>query len=135
MCNCRFNCVFLAVIASLVLGAIATLLTITAAITVTPAFLWVLLGIAIVYLGITYFASAVSEPGRKCRCFCSALNAILVGILGTIVTAVILLGVSFAATSIIGALIVGALIFFFFLIITATACFIRCAFGCNRDID
>ena len=133
MCNCRFNCVVLAVIASIILGAVTTLLTITATITVTPAFLWVLLGIAVVYLGVSYFASALSTPVARCRCFCASLNAILIGILGTILAAVILLAITFAATSIVGALITGALIFFFSLIITATVCFVKCAYGCERD--
>lgn len=128
--SCRTDCTVIAVVASLVLGVIAAFLRITAAITVTPAFLWVLLGIAVVYLAVTLL-SATFLRGRVCENLCSIVTALLVGILGTILLAVVLLGIEFVATSILGAVITGALIFFYFLSVTSMACLIRCLFNCN----
>ncbi len=126
------SCVSLAVIASVILGVIAALLRITAVITVTPAFLWVTLGIAIVYLAIL-LATSGSGGTVSCRCDCSALTAVLTGILGTALVSVILLAISFVATSIIGAILVGLLVLFLSLIVTATACLVtRC---CNQQND
>ena len=125
MCNCenRFSCVTLSLIASLVIGIVTAFLQITAVITLTPAFLWVTLGIAVVYLAANLF-------GARGGC-CSALYAVLAGILGTVLFSVVLLGVTFAATSVIGAIFAGLLLFFFSLTITATACLVRCKANCD----
>ena len=129
-CENRTSCVTFAVIASAILGVVAALLQITAVITVTPAFLWVALGIAIVYLAILLATTTSCQGERSCRCICGNLTALLAGILGTALTALILLAVTFAATSIIGAILVGLLILFLSLIVTATACLIA---GCCRQ--
>ena len=126
----RPSCVTLAVIASAILGVVAALLQITAIITVTPAFLWVALGITIVYLAVLL---AKAGCCRSCRCGNCTLNAVLTGILGTALTSVILLAVDFAATSIIGAIFIGLLVLFLSLTITATACLVsRC---CAQQSD
>lgn len=132
-CNCKFNCVGLAVIASIIVGIVTAMLRITAVITVTPAFLWVLFGIAVVYLAVLLIVSAVFRGYGGRSCVCMNLPAILAGILGTILTAVILLAITFEATSIIGAIITGALLFFFSLILTATACLVKCIAGCSDN--
>lgn len=93
-------------------------------ITITPAFLWVALGIAVVYLAILLATRASS-----CRYGNGALTALLVGILGTALTAVILLAITFVATSIIGAILAGLLILFLSLIVTATACLVSRCYG------
>ena len=49
-CSCRNSCGALAIIASIIIGVVATVLRITAVITVTPAFLWTTFGIAVGYL-------------------------------------------------------------------------------------
>ncbi len=128
-CNCEFNCTSKAVIASIIIGIIAAILSFMGIVTITPAFLWVLFGIAVGFLGLT-LATPVSEP-REAACCCRNLGAFLVGILGTILTAVILLGITFAATSILGTIITGALLFFFSLLITSATCLIACRFNCN----
>ena len=130
-CGCRNNCITLAVISSVIIGVITTVLRITAVITVTPAFLWVLLGIAVVYL----LASLIAAPhirfnGRN-DCVCTILPIYLLGILGTILTSVILLGITFVATSIPGAIITGLLLLFFSLIITSASCLIKCIVNCD----
>ncbi len=130
-CTCRASCTLAALISSIIIGVIAAFLRITAVITVTPAFLWTLFGIATVYLAIIFATIPRIRLSTVCEGFCSSLSALLVGIIGTVLTAVILLAIEFVATSIIGAIITGALLFFFFLIITTTACLIRCLISCD----
>ena len=130
-CRCqRTDCTVIAVAVSLILGVITAFLRITAAITLTPAFLWVLLGMAVVYLAVTLIAGALSQS-ECCENLCRIITAVLVGILGTVVLSIVLLAIEFVATSILGAVLTGALLFFFFLIVTSTACLVRCLFNCN----
>lgn len=122
-CNCRDNCSLLAVGASLIVGIIAAFLQITGVIALTSAFLWVLFGVAVGFLAIGLATSCCNRCEEACRG--SALSVLLTGALGTVLLSVILLGVTFAATSIVGALFTGALLFFFALLLTAAACLIR----------
>ena len=133
-CNCRNNCIVLATIASVIIGVITTVLTITATITVTPAFLWTVFGIAVGYLAISLLALPSGRASLR-ECLCPILNIFLTGILGTILTAIILLAITFAATSITGAIITGLLLAFFSLLITSTACLVKCLARCEDDID
>lgn len=126
-CGCKSDCAGIAIVASIIIGIITAFLRFTAVITVTPAFLWVTLGIAVVYLAILL---AVSPTIRRSGCVCTNLPVLLTGILGTILTSVILLAITFVATSVIGAIITGALLLFFSLIITSVACLIKCIAGC-----
>ena len=128
--SCKPGCVFIAVVVSLILGIITAFLTITGAIALTPAFLWVLLGIAVVYLAVTLVAAALAR-NECCEGLCTIINALLVGILGTVLLSIVLLAVTFVATSIIGAILTGTLLFFFFLVVTSTSCLVRCLFNCN----
>ncbi len=130
-CLTKSNCSAVAVIASIIIGAISAILTITAAITITPAFLWVVFGVAVVYLALLLIASVDFSGSPSKGCVCRALSVLLTGILGTILTSVILLGITFAATSVIGAIISGALLAFFSLIFTQTACLIKCLSRCK----
>lgn len=132
-CNCEATCGIKAIIASIIIGVIAAFLRITAVITVTPAFLWVLFGIAVVYLSVVLVTAALTRTTGIRRCLYSNLQPFIAGILGTILTSVILLGITFAATSIIGAIITGLLLLFFTLTITSTACLIKCITGCDYD--
>lgn len=129
--SCKIGCTVVAVVVSLVIGIITAFLRITAAIMVTPAFLWVLLGVAVVYLAVLLLSSAFYRRGC-CESICSIINTLIAGILGTVLLSVVLLAVEFAATSIIGAVITGALLFFFFLTVTSTACLVRCLFKCEE---
>ena len=123
-CDCGFGCAEIALIASIAIGVLAAIFRYMALITVTPAFLWVVFGIAIGFLGITLLTQ-----GRATACECQAQASLTLGILGTILTSVILLGITFAATSLIGAIITGALLFFFSYMIIAAVCKISCR--CN----
>ncbi len=134
-CNCRSDCTGLAIVAALILGIITAFLQFTAVITLTPAFLWVVFGIAIVYLAIALAVSVGIRSAGIRDCVCRILPVLLTGILGTILTSLILLAIAFAAGSILGAIIAGALIAFFTLIVTAAACLTKCAAGCQSSHD
>lgn len=131
----KSDCAGFAIVVSIIIGIITAFLTYTAVITVTPAFLWVLFGIAVVYLAITFVTLYTRGNNNYPGCAYSTVPVLLIGILGTILTAIILLGISFAATSVVGAIITGFLLLFFSLTITATACLVRCAVRNNNNND
>ena len=125
-CNCRISCPLLAIVASIIIGVITAFLRITAVITLTPAFLWVVLGIAVVYLAVALVSAAITqEHDTRHGCICPIISSLLVGILGAILLAIVLLGIEFAATSIIGAIIAGGLLAFLTLLLTSTACLVK----------
>ncbi len=129
----RCSCTLAGFIASIIIGIVAAILRFTAAITVTPAFLWVVFGIAVVYLGLALVGTAHARTANCSRtCICSALSALMAGILGTVLFSVILLGIEFAATSVLGAIFVGALLFSFSLTVTSTACLVKGYAGCKE---
>ena len=130
-CSCRPNCTILAVLGSIIIGIIAAFLTFSATITLTPAFLWVVLGIAVVYLAVILVTSALARGPTLRLCLCPSLTLLLIGILGAALTSLILLGVTFAATSVVGAIISGLVLAFLSLILTTLACVIRCITGCE----
>ena len=130
-CETKYSCTALSFIASLIIGIIAAFLQITGVITLAPIVVTVAFGIAIVYLAITLLAAALSQKENSCKNCCSPLATVLFGNLGTILFAAILSIITFAATSVIGAIFVGALFFFFSLLIASTACLIKCLTNCN----
>lgn len=132
-CSNRSECIGLGVLASIVIGIVTAFLTFSAVITVGSAFLWVALGVALVYLALTLAAAVLSRLIGTHSCLCRILPVLLTGILGTILTALVLLAVTFAATSVIGAIITGLLLLFFSLIITSVACLIKCIASCSES--
>ena len=127
-CNFRCGCTAAALAAAVLSGIIGAFLQITGAIALTAVVYWVLLGVALAYLGLL---TVTAGRNQLCTCGCAALNAVLLGILGTILFAAILLAVTFDAASILGAIIVGLLFASFTLVIGATTCLVRALSGCN----
>lgn len=121
-CDCKRNCVLWAVIASVILGIVTAFLQITGIVTVTTAFLWVILGVAVVYLAVVLIAAALS--GTSCPD--AIINALLAGILGTVLFSVILLAVGIVATGAVTAILAGLAVLFFTLTLTSTACYVKC---------
>ena len=122
-CCSSNECLIIAIASSIVIGIVAGILTITGIITLTPAFLWVVFGIAVSYLAIAFVVSTL----RRFDSLCDPRNTVatlIAGILGTILFSVILLGVTFAATSALGAILAGLLLASFALVITTTACLV-----------
>ena len=134
-CNCRANCTGVALVVSVLAGIIAAFLQVTGAITLTVPFLWVLFGIGVGFLAKVVIAAALTRNHRSGCCPCTALNALLVGALGTILTALVLLGVDIPATSLLAVLLVGLLIGSFTLLLTASACLVRCLTGCGDVVN
>lgn len=132
-CNCRTNCTFLSIAAAVVVAVAAAILQYTAVITLTPVFYIVAFGIAVAYLAVTLI-TATALRNFVTSCVCDILSVILIGILGTILTSVILLAVGFAATSVLGAIVVGALAGFFTLMVATIACLSKCVVNkCEND--
>ncbi len=131
-CQCKCSCTLWAIVISAVLGVVAAFLQISGVITVTPAFLWVSLGIAVAYLAILVGGSLLSRRTDSRSCQCTALNAILAGTLGTALFSVVLLAVGIVATSIVSAILVGLLIALLALTLTGSACLVRCLADCER---
>lgn len=131
-CRCRPDCTTLALIASIVIGVLVAFLRITAVVTLSTAALIVAFGVGVVYLAVAVVAAALRRTADAAECLCPAVSAALAGALGTVLTALILLAIPFAATSILGAIITGALAATFTLLLTATACLVRCLIGCSE---
>lgn len=121
-CVYNFSCRALALVASIIIGIVTGFLTYSATIAITTIFLWVFFGIALLFLFTEYFAFYINST----TCTYSLSTQLLVGILGTILTTLVLLAIDFAATSIIGAIVTGLLLFFFTLTLFTVACKIRC---------
>ena len=131
-CSCRCSCTIGTIIAAIIVGVLAAFFQLTAAITVTTVFLWVLLGIAVVYLAALVVATALARRSEHNDCRCTSLNTLLVGILGTILFAVVLLGFGIVATSVISAILVGLLLGSFTLTVAASACYVRTLDDCGE---
>ncbi len=126
-CN-RNECLIIALASSVVIGIVTAILSATEIITLTPAFLWVTLGIAVAYLAIAFIVSTLRRFGAPYSSR-STVTAFIAGILGTILFSVILLGIAFDLASPIGAVFSGLLLLFFALIITTTACLVLSAYN------
>ena len=129
-CGNRVPCVIAAFIASVIVGVTAAFLRFAVIITVTPVFYWVALGIAVVFLAIYLIVSGKIKRDISCNS-CATITAVLAGILGAILSSLILLAVNPVATSIFGAIAVGFLLFFLSLLFTSTACLIKCGYDCD----
>lgn len=129
-CGCNYDCTGISFVVSIIIGIVAAMLRYTATITVTSAFLWVVFGIAVVYFALVLGISALFDMSEG-NCACNSVPGVIWGALGTILTSVVLLAVEFAATSAIGVIITGALLFFVSLLFTSVACLIKCLTSCN----
>ena len=130
-CETKINCTGIAIVASLILGIIAAFLQITAVLTLTPILLASVIIIALVYLAVTLIAISLTQNSTACRTLCSVLSVLLFGILASVLFATILLIIVVPTTSVIGAILVGLLVFSFSLILLSTACLIKCFARCD----
>lgn len=132
-CNCKLDCTAEAVIVAAIVGVLAAFAQITGVIVLAPVFLAVAFGIAVVYLAVVLVAAALAQrPHRGC-CACRPLQAVLSGILGTILLALVLLAVGIVATSVVSAILVGLLVFFFALVFMGTVCLVKCLGDCEEE--
>lgn len=129
-CSCRFSCTGVAAVISAIVGVVTALLTVTGTITVAPLFFTVAAATAAGALVLLFLAAVFSRFGCSC-CVQNSIAAVLIGIIGVLATAAILISVAFAATSILGAVITGLLLAFLSLIFVSYACIIRCLTDCD----
>ena len=129
-CNCSFNCTLAAIVSSVIVGVVAAFLQVLGIITVGVTFLWVALGVGLVFLAVLVAVSAANRDVDRPVCLCKILNTLLIAVLGTILVSLVLLAVGIVATSVLSAILVGALLFFLWLTLTASACFVRCLADC-----
>lgn len=122
-CTNSNECLIVAIASSIVIGIVAAVLRITGIITLTPAFLWVVFGIAVGFLAIAFILSSLRRFNQYDNTN-ATVRTFIAGILGTILFSLILLGITFATTSAIGAVLTGLLLASFALIITTLACLI-----------
>ncbi len=130
-CETKCNCTGIAFVASLIIGIIAAFLQITATIALTPVILQSAIIIALSFLAITLLSVSLTKGATSCFSLCSVISTLLLGILGSILFAIILLVVDLAATSIVSAIFVGLLVFSFALLLTSVACLIKCSVRCG----
>lgn len=133
-CNCkcheRVDCSILAIGTAILVGVVAGILRYTAVITVAPLFLQVAFGIGLVTLAVLFVRALIGRGTTQGDCACAILSLLLLGILGTLLTSLILLGITFVATSVVGAILTGSLFAALALIVTTVACFIKCRANC-----
>lgn len=120
---CNKECLILSVAASVVIGIVTFVLSLTEIVTITPAFLWTLFGIAVVYLAISFVLASLNNFETPI-CAKKLIATVLLGILLTILFAVILLGITIDTASTIGAILTGLVLFSFTLFITSVACLV-----------
>ena len=130
-CENKLNCTGIAIVTSLILGIIAAFLQITAVIAIPSFLLESVIIIALAFLLVILIAVSLNQASTICRTLCSVLSVLLLGILGSILFATILLIVDVVATSVIGAILVGLLVLSFSLFILTTTCLIKCIANCN----
>ncbi len=134
-CNTRVECAFLSIAASILVGIVAAIAQFTAIITLTTVFYIVAFGVALLFLAVLLALVPVLYR-TACQGCCNAnIKLTTAGILGAIVTSIILIAVGFAATSVLGAIFVGLLAAFFALIVTSVVCTVNCAARCEYRDD
>lgn len=131
-CETKINCTGIAIITSLILGIIAAFLQITAVIAIPVVLLQSIIIIALAFLLTTLIAVSLTQATTSCHTQCSILSVLSLGILGSILFAIILLIIDVAAASVIGAILVGLLVFSFSLLLFTTVCLIKCIARCNN---
>ena len=132
-CNCKMGCTASGIVVSLIAGIVTLVLTITGTITVLPLFAWIGFGVAIGLLLVTLSIAALTDEEKRERgCICRALSTLQFGALGTILAALVLLAVDFGGVTIAAALVYGAFIFFFVLLIASVICLARCYASCGE---
>lgn len=135
-CNARVDCAFLSIAAAIIVGIVAAIAQFTAIVTFATVFYIVAFGVAVLFLAILLALVPVLYRA-SCQNGCDFnIKLATAGILGSIVTSIILLAVGFAATSGLGAVFVGLLAAFFTLTVTSVVCAVNCAGECrfNNEI-
>ena len=131
-CENKIPCFIGSIIASVIVGVASAFLQFAGIITVAPVFYWVALGFSATFLAIYLVISGISCKAYNCRNSCANISLVIAGILGSIVSSLLLLAFAPVATSVLGAILVGLLLLFLSLLITGTSCIIKCSYDCEN---
>ncbi len=126
----RCACTLYSILSSVIFGIVAVILHLCGLVAFQPAFLWVLLVVSLTYLAVLIAALTYGNHLRECKC--TILNTLLAGILGTILSSALLLGLGCIKWTVLSAILGGLLIAFFSLTVTNTACFVKCLALCEK---
>ena len=122
---CRLNCTWLAALIGVLAGVLVGVLY-ALGFVATGLIFWAYLGIGVLGLLLTpIYATGVSCDG-KCGCFTRFRTAILVGAIGTIVTAALGLIVAPVAAVLAVAIVLGVATLFAVLLLATLVCLTEC---------
>ncbi len=133
LCNCdnSFSCKGVAIVLSVIVGVLTTILRITGILTVPTVFFWVAFGVALGFLGLALLTSAGARSNCVCVGKCNILSTLVVAAILTALLALIPIGVTFSATGVTGSIVIGLLLLFFTLTISSAACYVKCLVNCG----
>ena len=134
-CNTRVDCAFLSIAAAIIVGIVAAIAQFTAIVTFSTVFYIVAFGVAVLFLAILLALVPVLYRVSCQSCCNFNIKLTTAGILGSIVTSIILLAVGFAATSGLGAVFIGLLAAFFTLTVTSVLCTVNCVSECKYNSE
>ena len=130
-CKTKCDCTIIAVIASVITGIITAFLNFSASIAVPQFVLWILFGVALGFLAISLIIAPFICRKEGGECLCTSLTALLTGVFGTVLAALVLVLVDLAASGLLASLVTGLLFGFFALTITSAGCIVKNLFGCE----
>ena len=131
-CTCKCSCTATGTVISIIVGIIGAIVLAVATPVIPTALYWAALASAVLFLAVT----VVTAPSSKhSRCVCPALRTLFTGIIGTIITSVILLVINIATITVPLAILIGLLIVFIGLILTGLVCITKCLTDCDRTTE
>ncbi len=121
----RNNCLGISVILSILVGAVVAIISFGTGLILSPLFSGAAILIALIALLITLIIAVFGDRDSSC-CLSRVFPAVVTGIFGAILTAVILLLIPADTAILVTAVFTGLLLAFLTLILTVSVCFIKC---------
>lgn len=125
MCNCKYECAYLAVIVSILSGVVLGVLY-SIGLIATGLIFWVYLLIGALGILLTPIYGLRGQAGCIENCFCKYKNLITVGGIGTIVFAAVGLITELIAPTTVVAVIIGLATFFIVFLLSSVICLANC---------
>ncbi len=130
-CKSRCDCTLFAVIVSVIVGVVTAFLNFSMTIAVPQFVLWIFFGVALIFLAAALLTAPFVNKKETDGCLCSALGALITGVLGTVLLSLILVIIDIATAGLLGSVLTGLLFAFFTLTVTSVSCLIRSIFNCR----
>ncbi len=125
MCNCKYECAYLAVIVSILSGVVLGVLY-SIGLIATGLIFWVYLLIGALGILLTPIYGLNTDSGCVESCFCRYKNLITVGGIGTIIFAAVGLIIELIASTVIVAIVIGLATFFIVFLLSSVICLANC---------